>query len=559
MSKISKGIRAKRFEVNDTMGLKLLLETEMGERVEMKVKNGSLSGLGAVLDKEEAERLAFEPGKLVPESKLIWTENEVPLGRLAMRSKVPNGTTVVFGFSCIDSKVPLMGSLSKCFSSLSSGKETALDYELNAGKYNLASFLEAEHSHADIFNKCYEYELLNQDLKKNPFFQYYAIRHDVNGNRVKLSTPQIRKPTDYVTFGTYDYFGFSNDPEIKEAAIKAIEKFGVSATATPPLSGNTSLHEELEEKIARLLRKESAMLFGSGFAANVGSLTAILRPNDMAVADILSHASIHDGLQASSAKIRYFRHNSAKHCNSLLEEHRDDHAGTLVITEGLFSMDGDVPDLRGIVKAARAHNARIFIDEVHSMGVMGPTGLGAAEREGVLDDIDVYTSCFNKGFGAGGGFVAGSKAMINWLRGFARACIFSSAIPPGLVAAAMKSLDLNQKQPERRQKLQANIKQFRDGLVALGYEPKSDPESPIIPVIIGDEKKLGEMNKVFLEFGIFVNPVVFPAVAVNASRFRFSLSAAHSYADIQLALMALKRALEVAGVDFGARPEKAVA
>lgn len=550
MSRIANGIRAKRFRVREDANVLLKLETELGEKAVLKVSNSSITGLGAWLAEAQVGAITLEYGKVIPESKIVWEDNEVSLGRLVLRSQTKKDGGFVFGFSCVDAKVPLMGSLSKNFESLSNTDETALDFELSSHKFNLASFIESDHTHADLFHKCHEYQLLREDSEKSPLWQFYAVRHSVNGQRVKMSLPKIRKPVDYVTFGSYDYFGFSSDPEVKAAAKAAIDKYGISASASPPLSGCTALHMELEQKLAQMLRKEDAILFNSGFSANVGTITAILGANDLAVADIQCHASIQDGLAASRAKVRLFRHNNIKHLETQLKENRDAHAGTLVVSEGLFSMEGDVPNLQELVKVSKKYNARLLLDEVHSFGVMGAMGLGAAERQGVLDEVDIYTGSLSKVPGAGGGFVAGTKEFITWLRAFSRASIFSVAISPCHVAAALKSLELIQTQPERRAKLLENVKQFLDGLRELGYKPKSDPESPVIPVIIGDKVKLGEMNKVLLDFGVFVNTIVFPAVPDNAARFRFTISAAHTSSDIQLALVALKRGIEVAGVDF---------
>jgi len=550
MSRIANGIRAKRFRVREGANVQLKLETELGEKVVLKVSNSSITGVGAWMAEGDATRVKLECGKVIPESKVVWEDNEVSLGRLVLRSQTKKDEGYVFGFSCVDSKVPLMGSLSKHFESLSNSDETALDFELSSNKFNLASFMESDHTHADIFHKCHEYQLLREDSEKNPMWQFYAVRHAVSGHRVKISLPRIRKPTEYVTFGSYDYFGFSTDPEVREAAKAAIDKFGISASAAPPLSGVTSIHQELEAKIASMLRKEDAILFNSGFSTNVGTLTAILGANDLALSDINCHASIADGLAASKAKVRLFRHNNNKHLETQIKENREAHAGALVVTEGLFSMDGDVPNLQDLTKIAKKYNARILLDEAHSFGILGPTGLGAAERQGVLDDVDIYTGSLSKGPGAGGGFVAGNKEFINWLRSFSRACVFSVAIPPFQVAAALKSLEILQNRPEKREKLLANIRQFHEGLRGIGYTVKSDLESPIVPIIVGDKKKLGEMNKILLEFGIFVNTIVFPAVPENAARFRFTISASHTPSDIQLALVALKRAAEVAEIDF---------
>lgn len=557
MRRISNAIRAKRFRVKEGTEVSLLLETELGDKLSLKVRNCSITGIGAWLDQKSAESIQIEFGKIIPESKLIWGENEVSLGRLTLRSRRPDGEGFMLGFSCVDTRVPLMGSFSLCFEALSNTNDTALEFELSSSQFSLANFAESDHSHADLFQKCREYALLKADCDKNPLWQFYPVRHTVSGLRVKMTLPKIRKPTEYVNFASYDYFGFSTDPEMKEAASAATAKFGLSATASPALSGKTMLHEELEARLAQLLRKEDAVLFSSGFAANVGSITAILGANDLAVADITCHASIHDGLSASRAKVRLFRHNNYKHLASLLEEHRAEHAGALVLSEGLFSMDGDIPNVNELVRIARQFHARLFFDEVHSFGVLGPTGLGAAERCGVLDEIDIFMGSLSKGLGAGGGFVAGNKEFIQWLRAFGRAGIFSSAVPASSVAGALKALEILRKHPERREKLLGNTRLFLDGVRALGYSPRSDVESPIVPIIVGDSKKLGEMNQVMLEYGVYVNTVVFPAVPVNASRFRFSISAAHSASDIQIALVALKRAMEITGVDFSKVSEAA--
>lgn len=550
MSRISNAIRAKRFQVRKGVDVQLLMETELGDKTTLIVRNCSITGIGAWLDGETAQKINLEFGKIIPESKLLWSGNEVSLGRLTLRSRTPDGTGFVFGFSCIDTRVPLMGSFSLCFESLGNTGNQALEFELSSHKFNLANFTEVDHSHADLFQKCREYALLKSDFDRNPLWQFYPIKHSVSGLRVKMSTPKIKKPTDYVNFASYDYFGFSTDQEVKAAASAATAKFGLSATASPALSGKTVLHEELEAKLSQLLRKEDTILFSSGFAANVGTLTGILGANDLAVADILCHASIHDGLSASRAKVRLFRHNNYKHLSGLLEEHRHDHAGTLLVSEGIFSMDGDVPNVGELVKVAKGNNARVFFDEVHSFGVLGPTGLGASERYGVLDDIDMYMGSLSKGMGAGGGFVSGSKEFIQWLRAFARSGMFSSGLPASSAAGALKSLEITMKSTERRERLAANVKAFLEGLRTIGYSPRSDSESPIIPVVVGDAQKLSMMNQVMLDFGVYVNTVVFPAVPVTGCRFRFSISAAHSESDIQLALVALKRAVEVAEVDL---------
>jgi 7-keto-8-aminopelargonate synthetase-like enzyme len=343
-----------------------------------------------------------------------------------------------------------------------------------------------------------------------------------------------------VSFASYDYLGLSQDPEVHEALQKAVERYGISATAASVNAGQSHYHEELEHYLARMLRKEDCFLFASGFSANVGALTSLLGVNDLAVADFLCHASLQDGLGAVKSRVRHFRHNDNEHFARILEENRAQHAGALAITEGLFSMDGDIPDLKTFTRIARELGARTLIDEVHSFGIFGAEGQGAAEQQGVLDDFDLYTGSLSKVPGTGGGFIVGSKAAIGWMRFYARSGMFSTALSPCFAAASLKSIEIIRRDGSRRKKLRENIRHFREGLETLGIPLVSHPESPIVPVIIPDSEALFRAHQWLLSQGVFVNLITYPAVALREGRLRFSLTANHSYADIELALMALR-------------------
>lgn len=548
MSRIDNAIRLKRFPVKESGSVKLTIETLLGARHTLMVVDASLNGLGCELQESAAADESLHVNEIIPESKLAWDDQEFSLSRLVIRYNQPNGNgSHKIGLQVVDTKIPLNGPLGKKFDSLKDGNETPYDFELSAKKFNMATFMEADHSHNDIFEKCRQYRLLFKDCLKNPAYQYYTVRKDVQGTRSHLKLPGLRKEMPHINFASYDYLGLSQDPRVKEAAQKAIDKFGVSPGGSLTLCGKTEIHEELESTLAVTLGKEDALLFGSGFPANVGAITALLSFNDIVVADIYCHASIQDGIAASKAKSRFFKHNDMVHLEKLLSEHRAEHAGALLVTEGLFSMDGDVPDLGAFIDAARKYGAKTFIDEAHSFGVLGETGLGAAERCHVLPEIDVFMGTLSKGLGAGGGFVASSKDVVHWLRFFARAGMFSIGVSTALAAAGLKALQIAKETPELREKLQSNIRVFRKGLQALGFKLCSDEESPVVPVLVGNDEILGKMNKILLESGIFVTPVFYPAVPLDLSRFRFSLSAAHSTSDIELALAALEKAKTLTG------------
>ncbi len=544
MARIENSIRQKRFMVREGAEVTLTVETQSGARFDLRVSDASVGGLAATIP-ASTPGLDLEVDQILPESKLFWGEQNAALGKLFIRRVLNQEDLVVVAFTCIDCRVPLMSNLSTCFTELSSGAESPLDFELGSKKFNLASFAESEFQHPDLFEKCRQFQFYINDLRKNPLFQYYSIKQSSQGSRAKYKVSGSSKRIDCVSFASYDYLGFSQHPEVIASAKDAIDRFGVSAAGTMVLAGKTSLHEELEAKIADFFEREDALLYTTGFATNVGLVTGLVRANDLIVADIYSHASLHDGIAASRAKARFFKHNSISNLKNILEEHRAQSQGCLVITEGLFSMEGTAPDLRQLINVSKEHNARTFIDECHSIGVIGENGRGVSEREGVLDEIDIYMGSFSKGLGAGGGgFITGKKEIIEWLRFFSRPGMFSAALPPAVVGASIKIIELIQRLPERRQRLHENIKRFHKGLKKLGLKTDADVESPIVPVVIGDQELMGKMNAVLIQEGIFVNCILFPAVPVNSSRFRFSITAMHSDSDIDLAINALGKAME---------------
>jgi glycine C-acetyltransferase len=299
-----------------------------------------------------------------------------------------------------------------------------------------------------------------------------------------------------------------------------------------------------------MLQKEKVILFNSGYAANVGIISGLLQTQDMVVADMLAHASIQDAMQMCRGTSRFFKHNSVEHLDKVLRENRDQYSGCLVVTEGVFSMDGDVAPIDEVIRVAQKNKARVMVDEAHSFGVIGQTGLGACEKYGVMEQADVIMGTFSKICGGIGGFAATTEEVADWLYFWARAHMFSVSIPPSTAAAALKALQIFRENRSLLMNLRANVQHFKAGLASLGYRLPSDHESAVVPVIVGDEKKLQIMNQILMEAGVFVIPIVYPAVGRKNCRFRFTVMATHSISDLDYVLNVLELAMEKAQFKF---------
>jgi glycine C-acetyltransferase len=328
-----------------------------------------------------------------------------------------------------------------------------------------------------------------------------------------------------------------------EAAKLALDKYGFGSTGSPVTTGQTDLHVELCEKIARIHNKEAALLFNSGYAANIGIISAVTTLGDLVIADQLCHASIQDGMTMSKATSRFFKHNSPEQLRAILEKERANYNGCLVITEGVFSMDGDVACLDKIYAIAREFNCRLMVDQAHCFGVVGPNGLGVCDKYNLLKETDIIMGTFSKMCGGIGGFVTGSKELIEWLRHFSRAQIFSVSLPPSTVAAVSKSLDIFISDKSILESLRLNIKHFLFGLETIGVHVEVNHESAVVPVVIGDESVMGEMYQSLLDDGIICTPVVYPAVGRKNCRFRFTVMAKHSKSDLDYAVACLEKAM----------------
>lgn len=332
-----------------------------------------------------------------------------------------------------------------------------------------------------------------------------------------------------INLASYNYLGLSYRQEVIDAAVEALKTYGLGASGSPILSGYFDLHENLRLELARFKGKEDVLLFPTGYSANLGLISGLMRPGDLVIADQYAHASIVDGIILSKAKPLFFRHNDA---NDLERKLKRFDGKKLVVVEGVYSMDGDLANLPDIVEVCQRHGARILIDEAHSSFLFGPTGRGVAEHFGLDDQVDIHVGTFSKTLGGVGGFVAGSTKLINYLRGFARSRVFSCAMPPAVAAGLLRSLQIVEDEPELRHQLHENVafmqKRLRDAGVDIG-----NSASQVIPVFVRDDKRIFSIVEQLNHEGVYLNPVRYPAVGKHRSRVRISLSAAHRRPDLE--------------------------
>lgn len=553
MSNIQKAMRNRRFKVKPESGITLTVESNTGVVLQLRLENCSLSGLGASMDGEVPEGEGFEQGEILPASKLTWGLNEIGMGRLVVRrvsSSTNNGNSASLGLSTIDSRVPIDGPLSRFLEDLLESEGAAHEMELSSEKFSLAHFMDSSQSSVDLFSKCQSFSVFLQEWRKSPKFMYQTVREPSKGSRVTLNHRRKSGGNEFIIMGSNDYLGLSTHPEVLEAAKAAIDTYGFGSTGSPVTTGRTVVHEELCELLARTFKKDKALLFNSGYAANIGAMTGLTTAGDLIIADMLCHASIQDGMLMSKATSRFFKHNDPVHLEKILREHRDSHNGCLIVTEGIFSMDGDVGKVDKVVELARQYNARTFLDEAHSFGVLGDTGLGAWEKFGQGRKVDILMGTFSKICGGIGGFLVGDEEVIDWMSFFARSQMFSVSIPPSTAAAALKALEVFRREKHLVTQLHENIRYFTDGLRSMGYVLGENHESAVIPVTIGDEEKMGIMNRIFIDHGIFVVPIVYPAVSRNSCRFRFTMMSTHTRSDLDFVLLVLEKAMNEAKFSF---------
>ncbi len=384
-----------------------------------------------------------------------------------------------------------------------------------------------------------------KDSKPSGYYLYGLPMQGAPATRVDIRNTKTGEIHEgLLNFASYNYLGLSYRPEVKEAVIEAVSRYGNGASGSPILSGSLEVHHELADRVAAFKGKEAVLLFPTGYSVNVGVIAGLMRSGDLVVADQYAHASLVDGMILSKANSRFFRHNKVEDLERKLKRYE---GKKLVLIEGVYSMDGDVAVVPDIVEVCQRYGARILIDEAHSTFIYGENGRGVAEHFGYDDEIDIHVGTFSKSLGGQGGFVAGSQKLINYLRGFSRSRFFSCGLSPVVAAGILKALDLFEAEPELRTKLWDNVdvmqKRLRDAGISVG-----DSECQVIPIMVRDDARIFEIGESLMHEGIYLNPVKYPAVPKHRSRFRMSISAAHSREELEQGARIITSVLQRFGI-----------
>ena len=355
-----------------------------------------------------------------------------------------------------------------------------------------------------------------------------------------------RRARRFINFSSNDYLGLANDPKLREAAIAAINEFGVGAGASRLITGTQSPHVRLEHALAKWKGTEAALSFSSGYAAALGTIPALVKKNDVILLDKLCHASLIDGAKLSGAILRIFPHNNLRKLESHLEWARREHPGKriLVATESVFSMDGDRAPLRELVELKKRFDALLMLDEAHAVGVIGPNGRGLAAAESVSEDVDIQMGTLSKALGASGGYICGSRNLIEWLINRARSFIYSTAPSPAIAAAALAAVDFlsSSEGEERRLLLWKKIRLMQEVMPTSGLNKKDAPAGTIFPWIVGDEQAALDLASALQNKGFLVPAIRYPTVAKGSARLRITVTAAHQEDQIRSLCEAIKRA-----------------
>lgn len=351
---------------------------------------------------------------------------------------------------------------------------------------------------------------------------------------------------DVLLFSSNNYLGLANHPALKRAAAEAIERFGCGSGASRLISGSMAVHHELEARLAALKKTEAALVFPTGYHANVGVLSALMGPGDTILSDGLNHASIIDGCRLSRAEVRVYPHGDAQALTALLAACPPS-GQRLIVTDTVFSMDGDLAPLAELVELARRYDAWLMVDEAHATGVFGPCGGGLVEQAGLVKCVDIHMGTLGKALGGIGAYVAGSRELVDWLVNRARSFIYTTGMPPAAAASALAALDLVEREPERRQRLWDNTRFLSDGLRGLGYRV-GDSRSQILPVIIGDARQTMAIAEATLRRGVFAHGIRPPTVPEGTSRIRVTPMATHTRAQLERTLDAFESAGKEVGV-----------
>ena len=379
----------------------------------------------------------------------------------------------------------------------------------------------------DVFTKMYQFTRA-KTARALGYYPYFPNIEKSDATEVFIDGKKK------IMLGSNNYLGLTTHPKVIEAGVKALRTYGSGLTGSRFLNGNITLHNELEVKLAKFVNMDSALVFSSGFGVNLGVIAAVVGRNDYVFTDEYNHASIVDGIRFSGAIKRKFKHNDMKDLAYHLTS-ADPNRARFIVTDGVFSMEGDIAKLKEITALAKKHHVRVMVDDAHSLGVLGPKGNGTAAHFGITDSVDLIMGTFSKSLGSLGGFIAGEEAIIDYLKHHTRTMIFTASLPPSNVASVLAALEIIKKEPERRERLMENTEYMHGNLKAMGYNV-GESATPIIPIIIGKDIKTFYMWKDLLAAGVYTNPIVSPATPLGRSLLRTSYMATHTREQLDFCL-----------------------
>jgi len=383
----------------------------------------------------------------------------------------------------------------------------------------------------DIFEKCRNYTAAREAMAVG-LYPFFSEVQSCLGTKAVIDGKKV------IMIGSNNYLGLTTHPKVREAAIQAIEKYGSGCTGSRFLNGNLDIHVELENRLAKFMNKQAALVFSTGFQTNLGGISTLVGRNDSVFIDRDDHASIVDGCRLAFGKVYKFRHNDMADLDRILRENQNS-GGKLIAVDGVFSIGGDIVNLPELVKVAKQHQARILLDDAHSIGVLGERGSGTASHFDVEDDVDIIMGTFSKSFASLGGFLAAEEDVIHYIKHHCRTLIFSASMPPPAVAAALAALDIIESEPERRERLKHIYTRMKKEFDALGFDTGNSCTA-IIPIKIGENETTFRFWRALLDNGVYGNTIITPAVPPGESLIRTSYMATHTDEELDQVLQVFK-------------------
>ncbi|WP_442891745.1 aminotransferase class I/II-fold pyridoxal phosphate-dependent enzyme [Dissulfurispira sp.] len=390
----------------------------------------------------------------------------------------------------------------------------------------------------DIFEKCFKFNTAKA-LQKAGVYPFFRVIESAQDPEVVINGRKM------IMVGSNNYLGLTNHPKVKEAAIEAVKKYGTGCAGSRFLNGTLDIHVELEEKLANFMRKEAALVFSTGFQVNLGVISALVGKDDVVIIDKMDHASIVDGCRLSCGEVKRFKHNDMSDLERILNENNG--RGKLVVVDGVFSMEGDIINLPDVINITKKYGVRLFVDDAHGIGVLGKTGRGTAEHFGLENEVDLIMGTYSKSLASIGGFIAGDADVIHYIKHFARALIFSASPPPASIAAVSAAVDIIENEPERIERLWKNTNKMFKGFKELGFD-LGPSETPIIPIIVGEDETAFKFVMMLQEGGVFANVAVSPAVPPGKALIRTSYMATHTDEHLDKVLEAFKKVGKAMGL-----------